>query len=159
MSNRIHLEDIRAMPVGEIAALPAQQLALLQEDAEAALAAARADKDRLDGAIERRFAEQAQTARQTAGKDTGTVRLVEDGVVILAELPKRVAWDQDQLGALVERIRAEGDDATEYVDIAFKVPERKFAAWPAHIRERFAAARTVNTGKPVFKLSLAEDAS
>ena len=156
MSNRIHLQDLHAMPVGEIAALPAQQLALLQQDAKAALTAARLDKDRLDGAIERRFSEQAQAARQAAGKDTGTVRLVEDGVTVVADLSKRVDWDQARLAAMVERIRAEGDDPAEYVDIALKVPERKYAAWPTAIRSAFEGARTVRVGKPVFKLSLEE---
>ncbi len=156
MSNRIQLEDIRAMPVGEIAALPAEQLALLQEDAEAALTAAKTLKEWLDGAIGLRFGERAQAARRDAGKDTGTVRLVEDGVTVVADLPQRVDWDQVQLAALVERIRAEGDDPAEYVDTAFKVPERKYTAWPSAIRTAFEDARTVKTGKSVFKLSLAE---
>ena len=156
MSNRVHLADISAMPVGEIAALPTAQLALLQEDAEAALKDAKTLKDWIDGAIGLRFAEKAQGLRRDAGKDTGTVRLVEDGVIVIAELPKHVDWDQAQLGAMVERIRAAGDDPTEYVDIAFKVPERKYAAWPEAIRRSFEPARTVRTGRPVFKLSLAE---
>ncbi len=156
MSNRIHLEDIRALPIGEIAALPAEQLALLQEDAEAALTAAKTLKEWLDGAIGLRFGERAQAARCDAGKDTGTVRLVEDGVTVVADLPKRVEWDQAQLAAVVQRIRAEGDDPAEYVNIVFKVPERKYTAWPSAIRDAFEAARTVRTGKPVFKLSLAE---
>ena len=156
MSNRIQLEELRALPVGEIAALPAEQLALLQEGAEAALKDAKTLKDWLDGAIGLRFAEKAHAARQASGKDTGTVRLVEDGVVVIADLPKRVNWDQAQLAALVERIRAEGDDPAEYVDIAFKVPERKYTAWPGAIRAAFEAARTVRTGKLTFKLSLME---
>ena len=32
------------------------------------------------------------------------------------------------------------------------VPERKYGAWPAHIRTAFEAARTVKTGKPTFML-------
>ena len=144
------------MPVGEIAALPTQQLALLQEEAEAAFASAKTIKEWLDGAIALRFAERAQAARREAGKDTGTVRLVEDGVIVVADLPKRVDWDQARLGTLVERIRGEGDDPAEYVDIAFKVPERKYAAWPSTIRSAFEGARTVRTGKPAFKLSLEE---
>ena len=144
------------MPVGEIAALPTQQLALLQEDAEAALKDARTLKDWLDGAIGLRFAEKAPTARRDAGKDTGTVRLVEDGVTVVADLPKRVEWDQAQLAAVVERIRVEGDDPAEYVDVAFKVPERKYAAWPSAIRAAFEDARTVRAGKLTFKLSLME---
>ncbi len=157
MSNRIQLEDIRAMPVGEIAALPAEQLALLQEDAEAALTAAKTLKEWLDGAIVLRFGEQAHTARRDAGRDTGSVRLVEDGVIVVADLPKRVEWNQAMLAATVERIRAEGDDPAEYVDIAFKVPERKYAAWPRAIRAAFEDARTVRTGKPAFKLTLAKE--
>ena len=155
-SNRIQLGDIRAMPVGDIAALPTQQLALLQEDAEAALKDAKTLKDWLDGAIGLRFAEKAQGLRRDAGKDTGTVRLVEDGVTVVADLPKRVEWDQAQLAAVVERIRAEGDDPAEYVDVAFKVPERKYAAWPEAIRRSFEPARTVRAGKLTFKLSLME---
>ena len=144
------------MPVGEIAALPAQQLALLQEDATAALQGAKSVRDWLDGAINLRFAEKAHAARRDTGKDTGTVQLVEDGVVVIADLPKRVDWDQTKLGTIVERIRAEGDNPAEYVDVAFKVPERKYAAWPSGICAAFEDARTVRTGKPVFKLSLAE---
>ena len=157
MSNRIQLEEFRALPVGEIAALPAEQLALLQEDAETALQAAKTLKEWLDGAIALRFGERAHTARRDAGKDSGTVRLVEDGVIVIADLPKRVEWNQAQLAALVERIRAEGDDPAEYVDVAFKVPERKYAAWPSAIRAAFEDARTVRTGKPVFKLTLAKE--
>ncbi len=157
MSNRIHLEDIRAMPDGEIAALPAEQPALLQEDAEAALTVAKKLKEWLDGAIGLHFAEKAHAARRNAGKDTGTVRLAEDGVIVVADLQKRVDWDQAQFAVLVERIRAEGDDPAEYVDIAFKVPERKYAAWPSAIRAAFEDARTVRTGKPVFKLTLAKE--
>ena len=39
-----------------------------------------------------------------------------------------------------------GTTRAEYVDIAFKVPERKYAAWPEAIRQGFEPARTVKTG-------------
>ena len=45
-----------------------------------------------------------------------------------------------------------GDDPTEYLEIAYRVPERRFGAWPAAMREGFAAARSETTGKPVFRL-------
>ena len=47
---------------------------------------------------------------------------------------------------MVEHIRAAGDDPAQYVDIAFKVPERKYAAWPDAIRAGFEPARTVRPG-------------
>lgn len=158
LTNRPTLDHIRTMPIGEIAALPAEFLALLQQDAGASLKSARTIAEWLDGAIAMRFADRAQALRREAGKDTGAVRFEDDGVSVEADLPKRVDWDQTQLAALVERIRADGDDPSQYVDITFKVPERKYSAWPNHIRTKFEPARTVKTGKPSITLSLAEDA-
>ena len=154
ISNRISLDELRRMAVGDIAALPAEQLALLQDEAADALRRAKTACDWLDGAVALKYGDRAHATRQAAGKDTGTVRFDDGAVTVIADLPKRVDWDQDKLAALVERIRAEGDDPTEYVDVAIKVPERKFAAWPSHIRSAFEDARTVRTGKPSFRLSL-----
>ena len=86
------------------------------------------------------------------------MRFEQDGVTVVADLPKRVDWDQALITGVVERIRAAGDDPTQYVDIAIKVPERKYTAWPESIRTAFAPARTVKTGKPSFVLTLTEDA-
>jgi gamma-glutamylcysteine synthetase len=144
------------LPISDIAALPAEHLALLQEDAAAALEASKKAKDWIDGAIALRFADHAQSLRREAGKDTGTVRFEQDAVTVVADLPKRVDWDQTLIAGVVERIRAAGDDPTQYVDIAIKVPERKYTAWPENIRAAFAPARTVRTGKPSFILTLKE---
>ena len=159
LTNRPTLDSLRMLPIGEIAALPAEHLALLQEDATAALDAGKKAKDWIDGAIALRFGDQAQALRREAGKDTGTVRFEQDGVTVVADLPKRVDWDQALIASVVARIRAAGDDPTQYVDIAIKVPERKYTAWPENIRTAFAPARTVKTGKPSFRLSLGEEAS
>ena len=158
LTNRPTLDGIRHMPISEIAALPAEHLALLQEDAAAALEASKKTKDWIDGAIALRFADHVQALRREARKDTGTVRFEQDGVTVVADLPKRVDWDQALIAGVVERNRAAGDDPTQYVDIAIKVPERKYTAWPENIRVAFAPARTVKTGKQSFVLTLKEDA-
>jgi hypothetical protein len=121
-SNRPRLEDISAMPAGEITKLPAKHLALLQDDASAALETAKCVKDRLDGAIALRYAEQAAVLRQQQGKDTGTVRFEDGDVTVVTDLPKKVEWDQQQIAALVKRIRDTGEDPADYVEITFKVP-------------------------------------
>ena len=157
LSNRPLLDDIRTMPIGDIAALPADPLALLEEDAGAALDAARTLKDWLEGAIALRYAERVAELRRDQGKDTGTVRFGDGPVTIVADLRKSVQWDQAQLAALVTRIREGGEDPSDYVEISFKVPERKYAAWPSHIRDAFASARTMKAGKPTFALSLREE--
>jgi hypothetical protein len=144
------------MPIGEIAALPAPILALLQDEAEEAAKAARALTDWLNGAIALRYGERAAAARRAEGKDTGTIRLEDGEVTVIAELPKKVDWDQGELATLVAAIRAEDGDPAEYVDTIYRVPERKYAAWPRHIRTAFERARTVKTGKPTFRLVLEE---
>lgn len=155
-TNRPQLTTIRSLPIGEIAQLPAEHLALLQEDATAALDASKKAKDWIEAAIVLRFSERAQALRREVGKDTGTVRFEQDGVTVVADLPKRVDWDQALIAAVVERIRAGGDDPDQYVEIAIKVPERKYTAWPDHIRRQFEPARTVRTGKPSISLHLGE---
>ena len=152
--NRPTLNDLPNMPIGDIAALPAETLALLQDEADEALRSAKTTRDWIGGALALKYDTAAAKARQTAGKDTGTVRIQDGSVTVVADLPKKIDWDQTQLAALVERIRAEGDDPAEYVDIAIKVPERKFTAWPSHIRSAFEDARTVRVGKPTFRLSM-----
>ena len=86
------------------------------------------------------------------GKTSGTVRIEDAGVVVIADLPKKVTWDQDRLAAMAARIADSGDDPTEYLEIAYRVPERRFSAWPEAMREGFASARSESTGKPVFRL-------
>lgn len=157
-TNRPQLDEIRKMPVGEIVKLPAEHLALLQDDATAALEAAKRLKDWLEGAIALRYAERASGLRRAESKDTGTIRFNDENVCIVADLPKKVDWDQALIADVVARIRAAGDDPSEYVDISFKVPERKFTAWPEAIRAAFAPARTVQTGKPTFRLILISEA-
>ncbi len=156
-SNRIRLGDPGRMAVGDIAALPADQLALLQDEADAALHQAKTTCDWLDGAVALKYGDRAHAARQAAGKDTGTIRFDDGAVTVIADLPKRVDWDQAMLAGLVERIQADGADPAEYVDIGFSVPERKYTAWPKDIRQEFEPARTVRTGKPKFRLLLGEE--
>jgi hypothetical protein len=157
-TNRPRLDGIGHIRIGELAQLPAENLALLQEDAAAALEASKRLKEWIDAAIVLRFADRAQALRHEAGKDTGTVRFEQDGVTVVADLPKKVDWDQRVIAGVVERIRASGEDPGQYVDITIKVPERKYTAWPESIRAAFAPARTVRTGKPSIILTLAEDA-
>jgi len=157
LSNRPTLSSVRTLPLGEVAALPAEHLALLQEDAAAALEACKQQKDWIDSAIALRFAGRADEERRTSGKDTGTVRFEEDGVTVVADLPKKVDWEQRLIADVVERIRTAGEDPGQYVEITIKVPERKYAAWPDSIRAAFAPARTVKTSKQTFKLSLSNE--
>lgn len=156
--NHITLADIPAMPVGEIAALSADQLALLQQAAQQDLQRAKRVSDWLEGAIALKFADRAKDNRREAGKDTGTIRFEDDGVTVIADLPKRIDWDQRALAELAETIAASGENPAEFIETTLKVSERKYAALPESWRKGFEPARTVRTGKPKFRLVLNEEA-
>ncbi len=159
LSNRPTLDAVRRMPVGDVIALPAEHLALLQEEVRNGAEAAKRLQDWIEGIIATRYQPRAAAARTAAGKDTGIVRF-QDGIVeIAADLPKKVEWDQQHLAALVERIRAGGEDPGEYVEIAFKVSERAYTSWPERIRAAFEPARTVRTGKPTYRLTILSEAA
>ena len=144
--NTPSIDELINLPAGEIAQLPVELLAAMQHEIDAAAKQMKAVTARLSTALEVRYAARAAEARRACGKDTGTVRLADGDFTVVADLPKRVEWDQTQLAGMVERIRAAGDDPAQYVDIAFKVPERKYAAWPDAIRAGFEPARTVRPG-------------
>lgn len=156
-TNRPTLDALRHMPVGDVIALPAEHLALLQADARDVLDSAKRTLDWIEAAITVRYEQRAIAARAAAGKDTGSVRFQDGGVEVTAELPKRVDWDQQRLSTLVEQIRAGGEDPADYVEISFKVPERSYVAWPERIRQAFEPARTVRTGRQTFKLTLKQE--
>jgi hypothetical protein len=145
-ANTPTVDDLPGLGPQEIAQLPVELLAVLQRDVEERLKQAKAAKARLDGGLMVRYATRAAEARRACGKDTGTVRLADGEFTVVADLAKLVDWDQDLLTEMVERIRTAGGNPTQYVDIALKVPERKYAAWPDVIRVDFEPARTVRPG-------------
>jgi len=139
-------DDLPTHSAAAIAALPMELLAILQAEIDERLTRMKAAKTRFDAALVLRYASRAAEERQIAGKDTGTIRFDDGDFIIVADLPKRVDWDQGRLAAMVERIRAAGDDPAEYVEISFKVSERNYGAWPDAIRQGFEPARTVRPG-------------
>jgi hypothetical protein len=144
--------DLEGLSIGDIAELPPEMLLELQTTALVETARVKRLKDRFEAALAQRYGAATEAARSAQGKTSGTVRIEDAGMVVIADLPKKVTWDQDRLAAMATRIREAGDDPTQYLEIAYRVPERRFGAWPDAIREGFAAARFETTGKPVFRL-------
>jgi uncharacterized coiled-coil protein SlyX len=144
--NTPSIDELLNLPTGEIAQLPVELLAVLQREIAEAARQMRAVTARFNAALDVRYGSRAAEVRRACGKDTGAVRFDDGDFTVVADLPKRVEWDQEQLAALVERIRAAGDDPSQYVDVTYKVSERKYAAWPEAIRAGFEPARTVRPG-------------
>ena len=47
-----------------------------------------------------------------------------------------------------------GEKVEGYLDIKLSVSESRYTNWPPALQQQFAAARTVDSGKPSFTLSL-----
>lgn len=140
------IDDLINLPAGELAQLPVDLLAGLQGELEHAARQLKVATARFNTALEVRYATRATEARREAGKDTGTVRLVDGEYTVIADLPKRVEWDQERLAQIAANIAAAGEDPAEFIDTTLKVSERKYAALPEAWRKGFEPARTVKTG-------------
>jgi hypothetical protein len=148
-------EQIRDLTIPDIAALSAPELACLIDDLANQKAALRRVEETIDAALDRRYGPRAHQCRAEAGKDAGTVRFNDNGFVVIADLPKRVKWDQGKLHHAAEIIRQSwGDDPSDYVKTRLDVSEAAFANWPRPVRELFLPARTVETGKPFYRIEM-----
>jgi|SRR5690606_30555692 len=158
MSNRITLDQLDQMPIGEIANLDVEQLAMLAEDAEELVQRAKRLKDWIGSAVDIRYGEASKSLRSGKGKTTGTVRVQDGEYEVVCNLPKKPEWDQAKLRQALATIESWGSDPREYVDLVIKVSERAYEAWPSEIRKVFEPARTLKTGKPTYKFQRREAA-
>jgi hypothetical protein len=151
--NTPSVDDMLNMPTGELARMPVELLAIVQNEIDARLKRDKAAKTRLDGALSVRYADRAAKERQAHGKDTGTVRFDDGDFTIVADLPKRVDWDQEKLAQIAANIAHSGEDPAEFIDTKLSVPERKYGALPESWRDGFEPARTVRMG--TLKITIA----
>ena len=145
-NNTPSVDDMLNMPTGELAFMPVELLASLQAELACAAQHLKAATTRFNTALEVRYATRAAEARRACGKDTGTVRLADGEFTVVADLPKRVEWDQEKLAQMAQNIADSGEDPAEFIDAKLTVSERKYGALPASWREGFEPARTVKTG-------------
>lgn len=154
MSNRIHLEDLPGINPKVLLDLPIDQLELLVGEAQANVDEATATLNLLKSIIATRFESKAAELRRAKGKDTGIVRVVEGDYEVVADLPKKVTWDQDKVGAALDALYAIGvaTDLNKLVKVEIKINERAYDALPDEHKTILLPARTVTTGKPTYSL-------
>lgn len=152
------VNDALNLPVTELALLPPSLLVAIQAEIDVASDRMKAVVERFALALEVRYAARALECRREESKDTGTTRFDDNGVTVIAELPKRIDWDQAKLAQIAANIASAGEDPAEFIDTKLSVSERKYGALPESWRKGFEPARTVRTGKPKFRLVLNERA-
>ena len=152
--NTPSMDDMLNIPTGELAQMPVDLLAALHGELDHASKQLKAATARFSAALEVRYATRAAEARRACGKDTGTVRLADGAYTVVADLPKRVDWDQEKLTQIAGNIADSGEDPAEFIDTKLSVSERKYRALPEAWRKGFEPARTVKVG--ALKVSLAK---
>jgi len=147
--------DIAEMSVSQIARLSPLQKHEISKNLIEASAFLKKQLTKLDAALEQEYA--AKAALLESGRDFGTAHINDGPLRIKFDLPKKVTWDQKQLGDIAERVAASGDQVKSYIDIKLSVSESRYTNWPPALQQQFAAARTVDAGKPSFTLTLDEE--
>ena len=148
----IQYDEVHRYSIQHIARLPVQDLLALQERSTTTFEKAKCAKATIDSALAMKYSESLDAVRAREGKEYGVIRLEDDGVPIEASRSKRVSWNQDKLADLADKIRANGDDPNEYIEISYKVPERKYGSWPSHLKDAFTPAREIKYGKQSITL-------
>ncbi|MBF0629219.1 MAG: hypothetical protein HQL91_13465 [Magnetococcales bacterium] len=152
MNTTLSIHDLPEQPTAQVADLDIESLATLLDEADAHLNRAKAIKASLDDAIAYRYGDRAALVRNQNNKPTGIVRFDDGPFIVITDLPKKPEWDQEKLAELVGKIEESGEEPADYVEVAYRVPESRYNAWPTSIRKFFEAARTLKVGKPTFKL-------
>ena len=146
--------DLAEMSVSQLANLPPVQLVEADANLDHLIDWAKKTRTKLDAALDQRFGEQGRTALHDSGRDFGTAHISDGPLHIKFEMPKKVSWNQKQLAEIAERIVSSGEKVEGYIDVKLAVSESRYTNWPPALQQQFAAARTVEPGKPSFTLNL-----
>ena len=150
--------DLAEMSVSQLANLPPAQLAEADANLDHLIDWAKKTRTKLDAALDQRFGEQGRIALRDSGRDFGTAHISDGPLHIKFEQPKKVSWNQKQLAEIAERIVSSGEKVEGYIDVKLAVSESRYTNWPPALQQQFAAARTVEPGKPSFTLTIEGDA-
>ena len=146
--------DLANMTVAQLAAAPIQVFLDSERNVDEAIAFLKPLRAKLDAAKLQRYGEQARSVLRDSGRDFGTAHVNDGALHVKYELPKKVSWSQPILKEMAERIVASGDKVEDYIDIKLSVSESRYINWPPALQQQFAAARTVEEGKPTITLTL-----
>jgi hypothetical protein len=138
----LNAKEISQLNVGELMDLNDQVAKLISHTKDL--------KEKLDDGLNLRFSEAVKNNLRSTNKDTGTTRFFDGAFQIVAEVPKKVTWDNEKMEELIKRIP--DDRRKDIVKISYSIEERKYSALPCEYQELFREARTVTPGKTKFQI-------
>lgn len=152
----LNMNHLASMTPEGVAELPPSVLHDLAKEIAKAGEHLKKIKATYDDGVDIKYGKLAAALRASNNKDTGTVVITDGAYSIAADLPKKVKWDQDALKAALDAMPRE--TAAHFAKVEVKVDERKFTAATPEIQRALISARTVETGKPTYKIYGGDDA-
>jgi uncharacterized coiled-coil protein SlyX len=149
------LSLLETLSAKEISALNASDLMELSAQVAEMSAGIKRIREKLEDGMDLKFRDSVKTGLQTAAKDTGTIRFFDGAFQIVAEIPKKVAWDAEKMEELIKRVPE--DTRKSFVKVSYAIEERKYSALPYEYQELFREARTITPGKTKFQITLGEN--
>lgn len=152
MQNLIELSFLDSAAPSEVSQLSPEELHSLEEQLDEMTEGLKKRRAALDAGVNLRFAQKAQDKLKEDGRDTGTIRFADGSCIIIAEIPKRVVWDQVRLSSVLDKVPADVRD--QVVKTSISVDERKYLSLPEEIQSLFNSARQVLSGKAKFEIKI-----
>jgi DNA-directed RNA polymerase specialized sigma24 family protein len=147
-----NLSILETLSAKEISRLEVMDLMDLNDQVAKLVSHTKELKEKLDDGLNLRFSEAVKNNLRSANKDTGTTRFFDGAFQIVAEIPKKVTWDNEKMEELIKRIPDER--RKDIVKISYSIEERKYSALPHEYQELFREARTITPGKTKFQITL-----
>jgi RNA polymerase sigma factor (sigma-70 family) len=149
-----NLSILETSSAREISQLEVHDLMDLSDQITKLTSHAKELKEKLEDGLNLKFSEAVKNNLRNENKDTGTTRFFDGAFQVVAEVPKKVTWDQEKMEELIKRVPDERRKAM--VKISYVIEERKYSELPHEYQELFREARTITPGKTKFQISIGE---
>jgi DNA-directed RNA polymerase specialized sigma24 family protein len=151
MKNLAILETLSAKEIG---ALAVEDLMDLSDQMAKLCSHTRELKEKLDDGLNLKFSEAVKNNLRSENKDTGMTKFFDGAFQIVAEVPKKVTWDQEKMEELIKHVPEER--RRDIVKITYAIEERKYSSLPHKYQELFREARTITPGKTKIQITLGD---
>lgn len=153
MSNfKLHQASLPDLSESQISQIPKDQLAHFSNSVRHIHEWTVQMRSRINRAMQVRYAEQIRSAINL-GEEESARFLIDDGDLQIEVMqPKQIAWDQEHLSKIAERMVASGDRVGDYMQVQFSVSELDYARWHPMLRAAFQPARKEIPTAPSFQI-------
>jgi RNA polymerase sigma factor (sigma-70 family) len=150
-----NLSVLETLTAKEISSLEVHDLMDLSDQVAKLTSHAKELKEKLEDGLNLKFSEAVKNNLRSENKDTGTTRFFDGAFQVVAEVSKKVTWDQEKMEELIKRVPDER--IKSIVKITYAIEERKYAELPREYQELFREARTITPGKTRYQINIGEN--